>query len=67
MVKIVQKAKKQNRLQNAANVLNDETQKTYPGDIKTNNSGETDKPRGSLSRENLLICLYTSRVFLLEF
>ena len=28
-------------------------QKTYPGEyIKTNNSGETDKPRGSLSREN---------------
>ena len=44
--------KKQNRPQNGANALNRETQKLILENIKTNNSGEADKPRVSLAREN---------------
>ena len=44
--------KKHNRQQNCTNVLNDKMQKLILEYIKTNNSGEADKPRGSLSREN---------------
>ena len=46
--------KNQNRPQNSANVLNRETQKLILENIKTNNSGEADKPGVSLARENSL-------------